>query len=716
MAAIFLALLYASPAGLVMYWTMNNIFSFLKNVYYKITFKYKKPLIVLCFSILCFLLSFYILWIYRGDEYLKKILAGIFVLAALFPWAFRIIKKYIPTTVPAHSNQDAFFTFLSSFASLWIITGLFLPSMLIGASPQEFSFLDDYTTPIYFIANTALQSLGLFLFWPLCLYFLFPQRIRNYFALGGFILLISAMINIFLFPGNYGIISVGLVFDSSVSHNFLDVIKNLLVLILPVIGIVLFAFLNPLKRLSKSPLKIFTTLAGLCVFSFSCISFYNLMYINREFRKVQSFRAGDNGRAEKILPAFNLSKTGKNVVVMMLDRAQGAFVPFILEESPDLKEIYSGFVFYPNTVSFHTNTTIGAPPVFGGYEYTPREFNKRHTVPVVTKHNEALLLMPRLFGEARFEVTVTDPPYPNYSSKDDLRIYDEYPQINAIITDSRYTQRWIKEHNLEVPSTGAVIKRNLFWYSLFRTLPLAFRKGVYLQGDWCDPGLMQKAALALNGYSVLDYLPRLTGFTPRKEHTALIMVNNTTHDYSFFEAPEYRPAAPVKNYGNSPYKRETAYHANMASLKRLGDWFNSLKENNVYDNTRIILVSDHGAQENYVIDIGLPFNVDNFNPLLMVTDFNASGDLTTDNAFMTNADVPALAFEGIIDNPVNPFTGMKITVEISNEAKKKPVYIAVSGSLHLESPDITQFTLDPKKDYYVRGNIFDPANWEKAEK
>jgi hypothetical protein len=627
-----------------------------------------------------------------------------FILAGVGPWVFSILKSRVRNIqFPACSSRHTFLLFLVSAASLWVITGLFLPSMLIASSPQEFSFIDGYTSPLYFIYNTSLPSFGLFLFWPLCLYFLFSQKVKNHFASIGLILLISAIINIFLFPGDYGIISVELVFANGVGHSSHEILVNLLLLLVPVILVAIFRFFNILKFC--------TTLAVLCMFSFSGVSLYNLTHIQEEFQKVQSFRTRSD-ELKEVVPVFNLSKTGQNVVVIMLDRAQNAFVPFILEESPDLKEIYSGFVYYPNTVSFHGYTRIGAPPLLGGYEYTPSEFNKRDTVPAVTKHNEALLLMPRIFAEAGFEVTATDPPYPNYSSKDDLRIYDKYPEIDVKLTDSKYTKLWIKERNLGFPSTDAIIKRNLFWYSLFKTLPLALRKGIYLQGDWCAPGLMQKVTLTLNGYSVLDYLSRLTGFTPQKENTALIMINNTTHDYSFFEAPEYRPASSVSNYGISPYKRETAYHTNMAALKRLGDWFDFLKENEVYDNTKIILVSDHGSQENYVINIGLPFNVDNFNPLLMVKDFRASGELKTDHAFMTNADVPALAFEGIIDKPVNPFTG----VEISSEAKKAPLYIAISGSLHLEGPNTTQFTLDPKKDYYVHTDIFDPANWEKVEK
>ena len=40
MAALFLVLLYQSPAGLVLYWTLNNVFSLIKNIFYK----FKKPL------------------------------------------------------------------------------------------------------------------------------------------------------------------------------------------------------------------------------------------------------------------------------------------------------------------------------------------------------------------------------------------------------------------------------------------------------------------------------------------------------------------------------------------------------------------------------------------------------------------------------------------------------------------------------------------------
>ena len=65
----------------------------------------------------------------------------------------------------------------------------------------------------------------------------------------------------------------------------------------------------------------------------------------------------------------------------------------------------------------------------------------------------------------------------------------------------------------------------------------------------------------------------------------------------------------------------------------------------------------HNGQENQ----SLPGSDDamSYKSLLLVKDFD-SQELTTDNTFMTNADTPSIALSGLIDNPVNPFTGHAI--------------------------------------------------------
>lgn len=519
------------------------------------------------------------------------------------------------------------------------------------------------------------------------------------------VLCFSALINTFFFPGNYGLITINLQFAHNPSHSSAETAINILVLFL-VLSVVLLLFI-------KKKHKALIPAAGISFIFLLGLSFVNFSEINGQYQQMQAFHEERSEPLTAIEPLFHLSRTGKNTVLIMLDRASSSFFPFILEESPDLNVHYSGFVYYPNTVSFNGYTRIGTPPVFGGYEYTPLELNKRDSQTMVNKHNEALLLLPRLLSEAGFSVTVTDPPYPNYSYAEDLRIYEDYPTVKAFITDGAYTEYWIADHHIELPSTSDILKRDIFWYSLFRVSPLPFRWGIYQWGDWCAPVYGQKLRSFLNGYAVLDYLPQLTGFLPQTPDTALLMVNNATHEGALLQAPDYVPALSIASYGPGPFSKETEYHINIAAFKRLAAWFDFLKAQNVYDNTRIILVSDHGSQVSYVTkgDSELPENFDNLHPILLLKDFNAQGNLKTDMTFMSTADVPFMVLEGQIETPVNPFTGKVLTLE----AKNAPLYIGNSGSIHLESPSSTQFTLNPEQDYYVHDNIFDPANWTKVK-
>ena len=64
--------------------------------------------------------------------------------------------------------------------------------------------------------------------------------------------------------------------------------------------------------------------------------------------------------------------------------------------------------------------------------------NERSDVPAVEKQNEALKVMPVLFEEAGYDVTVCDPPLAGYKEVSDLSIYDAYPDIDTHITMGAY--------------------------------------------------------------------------------------------------------------------------------------------------------------------------------------------------------------------------------------------------------------------------------------
>jgi YidC/Oxa1 family membrane protein insertase len=705
MALIFLVLLYNSPAGLVLYWTLNNVFSLVKNGYLKLPFRKKHFFLFGIISIFTFLLSFFILFIYHGNPRVRILIAILSIMAGILTWIISFLMRFIKKIKHVFwTSGETLFLFISSLLIMWIATGVFLPSMLIGSSPQEFSFIDDVKSPLFFILNASIQSLGLFIFWPLMIYFLFSEKVKKMFSITAVIVSFSVLCNMFIFHGNYGVISNDLVFTSKISHNIQEISINMA--FLAILSVILFSIYNMggggKKILSFMVITVFIALVP--------FSIKNLFFINTEFKNLSKYYVPEHKTEETISPIFHLSKTGKNVLVIMLDMAASVFVPYIFEESPELYQKYEGFVYYPNTVTFNGWTSAGAPPIFGGYEYTPEGINSRSDVSLLKKRNESLLMMPMIFSSYGFSVAITDPPYAGDNWIPDLRIFDNEDNVSGFVTDGVYTDLWLKRNSITLPPHSEVLKRNILWYAILREIPLAFRQGVYYNGSYCTPFTGHLMRLLLNGYAVLDYLDELTGFEPQKEKSVVFMTNNTTHESWFLQAPDYKPQLTVTNYGKSLFSREIKYHANAAAIKRLSDYFDFLRLHEVYDNTRIILVSDHGVLDNsFITKTNLPFHVDQFNPFLLVKDFNAKGAMKTDMTFMTNADVPALAMQELIEDPVNPFTGNAITTigKINN-----PQLILID---RVNNRNETEIELNAQNTYYVHTNIFDSKNWGKIE-
>ena len=108
--------------------------------------------------------------------------------------------------------------------------------------------------------------------------------------------------------------------------------------------------------------------------------------------------------------------------------------------------------------------------------------------------------------------------------------------------------------------------------------------------------------------------------------------------------------------------------------------------------------------------------MERFNCLLMVKDFNSTG-FTTDYTFMTNADVPTIAMEGIVEDPINPGTGNPV----NSDLKEGDIYVDYSTAYdglgearwNLEYNDGNTFSYDEEGLWFkvVNGDIFDKDSW-----
>lgn len=413
--------------------------------------------------------------------------------------------------------------------------------------------------------------------------------------------------------------------------------------------------------------------------------------------------------------AFNFSTDKKNVLIIFLDRALSSYLPLIIDERPELKDEFSGFVYYPNTVSHTGYTFLGYQAITGGYEYIPVNMSQNPEKTVIEKYVEGLGMLPALFAQNGWNSTVADAPGDDW-------VY------SWLKTDEIYTARgvnykkvrgdlgaeYISKHNLDVTNTKLTM-RNFLFYSLMTVSHPSFRTYIYDKGRYLDTNLIgYQTSFFLENFAELYFLPELTGFS--KVGNSFILINNDLpHEPGYLYGPDYTPdeslGLPVDIHGFADNDHALKhYHVNAASLIMLGKYMEFLKEHGVYDNTRIIIVSDHGRDvQNPRFSSFANKYIMPYNPLLLVKDFNAQGEIKSSDEFMTNADVPYIAAKGVIKDIRNPFTGKKITMNY----KKQGVYIKTG---HSWQPSNYENKFNPFEDsdklYFVKDNIFDKNNWK----
>ena len=751
MALLFLVLLYNSPAGLVFYWTLNNLFSLGKNILEKLP-NPKRILRVGC-SVLGLALGVFAALRFNTFGGRK----GLWVIAAAaalqLPLVLELVRKavgkkkakgeqaagqesltagqsgyaakaektaetktgqteQIANTGKSGNAKHYRAIFFTACVLLTILTGLLIPSTIIHDSPGEFVEMDAFRSPLHFVLHAFLLAAGTFLIWSVIFYLLAEDRRKPAFALVFAVVAVAALVNYMFFGNGYGNMSSTFVYDKDVTQSISlsDKLLNAGIL-LAIAGVVWV-----LWKKKAVALRIGTVLMCLVV---GGMSLANLFSVGAQVPELQRLAAQQQNTDDII----HLDRNGKNVVVLMLDRAINYFVPFMMEEKPELREQFAGFTYYPNTLSYGHNTNVGTPPLFGGYEYVPEKVNARSDVLLKDKQNEALRLMPLNFLENGFEVTVCDPPLSNYTWIPDLTVYDDVPEIRGFVTNGRVYD----DSTFSGEARNKVRERNAFCYSIFRIAPLFVQSELYDSGSYNETDITRNAeeSLFVSYYTFLKNLPRITQVSESGQNEFLMLASNITHEPLELQEPEYEPRDYVDNAAYDaehpvrvdadgrelPLRLDAQrehYQTNMAALLVVGKWLDYLREQGVYDNTRIIIVADHGENLGYgelwVDAIGQ--NIMQYNPLLMVKDFGCTDPIKTDDAFMTQADVPLTAFAGLVEHPVNPATGVAVT----DEDKTNNEQVVCSTPWNISVNAGTTFK---ESQYFVLKNhdVLNPENW-----
>ena len=802
---IFLILLYNSPSGLLYYWTINCLFSLIKNIVIEhklyLFFIKNRSKLLKAYNVLLLVYSFFIIVIFilsniERKGYLDKFVLlddkdNIYTYSAEVKYYSKLFRSsdlfgvYINTHVFSSNNikeisfidngvntktvtiklynkyeyidgnielyyklylkdysinililmllififfhVNYIFNFIFSNPStlnlfllkrkyliivscltLSILSGLFIPSSLIGDSPQEFKY------PFYLIFNDLSMSIGIFLFYPIFIYILFSERIKNYLTLLSVCLVFIVLINTFIMTGNYVNINSDFVFDDSnlLKASFIQIFVNIVLLL--IITFIIIFFLK--KHKEKLLINVYTII----IISLLLVSIFNISKIiksHKELRDIYKYSLNENDR--RSIEIFNISKTGENIFVFILDRAVSSYFRDMLDMFPDYNEKFDGFTYFPNNVSLGQATvTIGS--LYGGYDYLPYEVSTNGTYDIMNFHNNALLTVPLALEKYGYKSTMLEPTYANFYSTPDLRIFKDYTNIHAYNNNTHVYNNTIEDYSLNLFLGGSNFnikdeqKNKIIRFSIFRMLPINLRYNFYDNSEWFLPSsiIMKRVNSSIYYYSLLYSTKRLTKIVENGKYYN-ILHNMITHEPNYFRE-DFLPHSSTEKeiskkyldiYGNDSSTKH--FYANVASINVLIDFFNFLKENGVYDNTKIIIISDHSVPVN---TSSFPKSMNNilaFNALLVYKDFNSRGKIKIDTNFMTIADMPYLATKHI-SNIKNPFNNKIIT-----NSYKKEAYLVELNTSDISKQFTNRYNFD--RFYYVKDDIFNIDNWKKFE-
>lgn len=687
---IFLVLLYFSPASIVLFWTFNNIFSLLRNIWFYAKTKFMLSLCsiillivsvslysdfsfatleLLIFPIFCFfaykffkfillhhlvdatLISFvfstaYIIMGHFTYVDSVEIFYAYIIPFVVFIWAYFCYKRYIAHTNILH--QTGIFIFTSLL--MVIIFSFYLPLALVNSDLAEFYSVIDLEKLIWSEFEIGLGAFGVY---PILVYSLFKKYRKPIFYTFLMLFFIS-LICFSFFTAPRDILMLTLKFE--ITNNFYYSEANILYELIFILLSILLATVLLHSKYQKF-LYLFLISLG---FTFLLNSMINYHHLNTEISILQ--------KRQKDTSAFQtyFTSNGKNVLILFMDMAASGFIPYIEKDLPDFAQEFSGFTYYPYTVSFAAHTLYSTPSLLGGYEYLPQKLQTEKTRKMVDKHNEAVLVLPNLFMNNNWNVTLFDIPDVNY---EDHTLPDIYaPKINNVNVDGLFVERDYETYN--------TILRNMFFYSIFRMTPKFWNNEIYDSGKYMksENTLLTKSESNLaNNYNIFRAFIDGISVSDNSSDHFIIMHSLLTHSKAYltkdFQLPRKKDEEhKISDYFENP-ETIKAYQVNYLAYKMISDILKKLKQTGVYDNTKIIIVSDHA--ERYPDIKGITPKITQNNAVLLVKDFYSNEKYKYSYDFMTLADIPYLSTLGAIDVPINPFTNMLL----SDDDKKDGVEI-----------------------------------------
>ena len=426
----------------------------------------------------------------------------------------------------------------------------------------------------------------------------------------------------------------------------------------------------------------------------------------QDSKNTQAFRI-----PSELSPYLDFSKD-KNILVIFSDTVQSDNFTQALKDYPQIFDDFSGFTYYTNTLSVGSITFASAPAISGGSYYSPVEINKRDSnLSLAAQSTQAIADVANAFEKSGYKVALGT----SYPSNDALlakalnKGIFVFPDNQNHIWRDFYAERIdLKQDDISHKPIG-----ELFSYGLFSASPYIFRARIYLSGGWLFGDSLHSNHLQGKVYHagrLLAFSQNLT--TDSTKPTFKLLYEAMEHfPWMLRYENDCKPIESVSEYRSKTLsdRDDLAYQNHLCYVKHLSTFLNALKEAKIYDNTKIIIVSDHGNGGNGAPIIDFPMRAArNSHIFFMVKDFNSTGKLKIDKeTFISNADTMAIACDEIESKCPNIAPSV-LKVPVKN---RELFYSIVDGGTGREANNRYDINII----YKVKDNIFDLKNWEQVK-
>ena len=391
----------------------------------------------------------------------------------------------------------------------------------------------------------------------------------------------------------------------------------------------------------------------------------------------------------------------KNVVILMLDAFQSDVFQEILDSEPKYKEQFKGFTFFRNTTAQYSKTYGAIPALLTGHWYENRQpiqdFLARSFEDSISTRllregwsTQLFPMTPRIIGYSR-----------NYASNIHLR------------ADGSATARQAGEM-LDVGffrSSPQFIKP--FWLNDFQ-----WRLKDVVSAIWDEDKYGMRTNVRtykdFPGSALDELLHPILEFAYSSEESLNLESPDPTFKFLHFNIP-HAPFILNENLEieNLPHDRDGFRRYSMAGLEAVGIFLKQLQAKNLYDNTMVFVVSDHGGGEyrpgvleHEDIQTGkgdIPaVHHESGLALMLVKPFNDRGELKISDVPASLGDVLMTISEAL--ELAHDYEGRDLFSLIEDEPRKRRyIFYEFQGWLPDYLPEMIE--------YEISGHAWSPSSW-----